>query len=88
MHTCILDGSKITDKELLHTILAQSLNFPEWYGKNLDALYDCLTDIQEETDIQLINVSDFINHLDNYAKGFIKVMNQASQINSKVHWKY
>ena len=34
-------------KELpqLHEQLAQELCFPEWYGKNLDALHDCLNDI-------------------------------------------
>ena len=87
MNICIIDGNKISDRELLHTILAQSLNFPEWYGKNLDALYDCLTDIQEETEIQLINEKSLTDHLGNYARGFFKVLIQASQINSKIHWK-
>ncbi len=26
------------------TALGHDLSFPEWYGANLDALYDCLTD--------------------------------------------
>lgn len=31
----------------LHTRLAAALSFPDWYGHNLDALYDCLTDLRE-----------------------------------------
>ena len=29
----------------LHDILASALGFPDYYGKNLDALYDMLTDL-------------------------------------------
>ena len=34
-----------------HGALAPALNFPEYYGHNLDALHDCLTDL---TDTQLV----------------------------------
>ena len=40
-----LDGQKFNSKEELHSFLADKLNFPSYYGNNLDALYDCLTDI-------------------------------------------
>ena len=51
MRICILDGNKLTNRELLHNALAESLSFPNWYGRNLDALYDCLTDFHEEAEI-------------------------------------
>jgi len=38
-------------KVLVHEYLARKLNFPASYGMNLDALYDCLTDISEPTAI-------------------------------------
>lgn len=49
-----LDGKLI--KEEGHDYLMDVLNFPEYYGKNLDALYDCLCEINCE--IELINSSD------------------------------
>lgn len=37
----------------LHQELARKLSFPQWYGANLDALYDCLTDLEEDTHLIL-----------------------------------
>lgn len=48
-----LDGKLI--KEEGHDYLKDALNFPDYYGKNLDALYDCLCEIGTETEIVLIN---------------------------------
>lgn len=39
----------------MHAILARELNFPQWYGRNLDALHDCLTAICEQTQITFLN---------------------------------
>ena len=38
-----LDGTMLRDRATAHDHLQQALGFPEWYGKNLDALYDMLT---------------------------------------------
>ena len=39
----------IADKDTLHASIAEALDFPAWYGGNLDALMDCLTDLDETT---------------------------------------
>ena len=39
----------------IHDILARELNFPQWYGRNLDALHDCLTSLCEETKITFLH---------------------------------
>jgi len=49
MRTIRLDCRQMEDREHLHDYLAQTLEFPSWYGRNLDALYDMLTDIMEDT---------------------------------------
>lgn len=43
----VLDGSQMTTREDAHEHIAQRLKFPDYYGKNLDALYDCITDIPD-----------------------------------------
>ena len=54
----ILDGKLIKEKS--HDYLKKVFDFPEYYGKNLDALYDCLTDIGVETQIELVN-SEYVS---------------------------
>lgn len=46
-----LMASLLTDKEVLHDVLARELELPEWYGRNLDALHDCLTELR---DVELV----------------------------------
>ena len=36
-----------------HAYLQAVLALPEYYGANLDALYDCLTEIEEPTEIMI-----------------------------------
>lgn len=57
MHIVYLDTREFTDKEASHAYLKEMLDFPEYYGANLDALYDCLTDLPP-TEIFLENVED------------------------------
>ena len=45
MEEKIIDCNQIHSKDDLHRIFRESLSFPEWYGDNLDALYDCLCEI-------------------------------------------
>lgn len=82
----ILDGKLIKDREMLHGVLADLPGFPDWYGRNLDALYDCLTDIQEETWIQVRNLDDLTAHLENYAAAFLKVLAAAAEENKRIHY--
>ena len=42
----------------VHAYLASALDFPAYYGNNLDALLDCLTDISAPTRIALIRMRD------------------------------
>ena len=48
-----LNGHAITHREQLHDALSEALELPEWYGRSLDALYDCLTDLSVPTTIHV-----------------------------------
>lgn len=48
-----IDCTGIENKQQLHRLLARELSFPDYYGHNLDALFDCLTDIRRETTVKL-----------------------------------
>ena len=63
MKSIILNGSKIKNMETFHEQIAVALDFPDYYGKNMDALWDCLTG-HIDTEIELIweNHINFKNH--------------------------
>ena len=44
-----IKGKEFDSLEEVHDFLRQQLDFPESYGENLSALYDCLTDLGEDT---------------------------------------
>ena len=51
----VLDGA--IGMEAIHEQLAQALQFPDFYGRNLDALYDCMTEVQTDVAFHLKNMS-------------------------------
>jgi len=53
MRKITIDCAAVSGLPQLHEVLARELDFPTWYGGNLDALYDCLTAITEETCLSL-----------------------------------
>lgn len=42
-----LDGEHLKEPQEAHEYLHEQLELPEYYGHNLDALYDCLTEMGE-----------------------------------------
>lgn len=77
---CELDGREMTTREALHGHLAQQLNLPEWYGRNLDALYDALTDMGDRV-IVLHHISCMMDSLDEYARMTLSTMIDAVKAN-------
>lgn len=49
-----LDAERLKDKASMAEYMKEALNLPEWFGGNLDALYDCLTEIDYEVTFILI----------------------------------
>ena len=72
-----IDCANIGSKEELHRVLAETLQFPAHYGKNLDALYDCLGEISRKTHLILRNWE----HIAPFAAGFRLVFNDAEDEN-------
>ena len=49
-----INFTQAASPEQAHELIAGKLDFSGYYGANLDALYDCLTDLREELHIALI----------------------------------
>lgn len=41
-----------------HDLIREKLNFPEYYGRNLDAMHDCLTDIVDDVEVFFTGVKE------------------------------
>ncbi len=70
-----LDGAMGMDA--IHDRLAEALRFPAYYGRNLDALYDCLTEVQEDAQIRLIHPE----LLERHGKVLQRLLQRAAQCN-------
>ena len=55
MEFIIIDGKRMTTVDETHRYLERTLRLPPYYGHNLDALYDCLSDLSQNVFIILIN---------------------------------
>lgn len=81
MKEIIIDGSAIFTSPDLHEALAAALSFPDYYGKNLDALYDCLTEIGEDIHLELRNWHHIETHLKDYSGKAVYVFHCAMDEN-------
>ena len=53
MNNITLKLDKFIKKEELHSYLKKKMKFPDYYGENLDAVFDCLTDIRTDTAVDI-----------------------------------
>lgn len=80
--------SEFDTVEEIHEYLAERLGFPAYYGKNLSALYDVLTDISDDTKI-IMDMTDIMNgELLEGARRMSEVMNDASSENEYLEVEY
>ena len=82
----LIDGSLIQSRDELHDALARQLSFPEWYGRNLDALYDCLTAVGEDTELVLRHGDELFAHLGLYADVMQTVLCDACDENPRLRF--
>ena len=67
-----LDGRKMDNRIKTHAYLKQTLSFPEYYGANLDALHDCLTDLYDVSIILRYSTA-MLNRMGEYGCRLIRV---------------
>lgn len=80
----LIFGSEVQTAEQLHQILASSLGFPHYYGMNLDALFDMLTDsniLSKEVYVIILNRTDLQENLGrDYFKSFVETFRDAEKV--------
>ena len=84
MRDITIDCRGFIPRSELHKAFADALSFPDYYGNNLDALHDCLTDISEETRLRLVNWADAEEKLGSYARSTKRAILEATIENKKL----
>ncbi len=74
-----LDCARLLDRAGAHTYLAEALSLPDYYGRNLDALYDCLGDLGP-TEITLERF-ELLREAGGYAEMILNVILEAAEGN-------
>lgn len=79
-----IDGNKINTVDELHDFLATELDLPNYYGKNLDALWDILSGVNTKITIKWIHFIESENKFGNYANQMVKVFEKLDRDFNKI----
>ena len=70
----ILDAARMQERKETHEYLKKELNLPDYYSENLDALYDCITDMDRPT-IEIHNLNAETE--EGYVKKVLRILDVA-----------
>lgn len=72
--------SKMISDEAVHNYFGRMLDMPKYYGRNMDALFDVLTDISEET-VFYLDEDERKGALSDAAEKLLRVLKDAAEEN-------
>ena len=87
MKQVTLNGKKMTDRESAHVYIASKLGFPDYYGKNLDALADCVSEFCPDRYIRFSHYEDAEKNLGEYAESLVEVFADIAEENPRIRFK-
>lgn len=88
MTKVILNGKRMITKEKTHAYLKRKFDFPDYYGRNLDALWDLLSVWDKELLIVIINKADVIENLNSYGNSLLKLFDELDDENRNISVRY
>ena len=68
MKRVIINFKKVTDRESFYDLIEQKLGTPDYFGRNLDALHDVLT--EKNITLEVRSFSHLCEVLGDYAEAF------------------
>lgn len=76
-----------TTMEDIHAEFRRVFNFPEYYGNNLDALHDCLTEVTEESLVLLADTDFYCKTLETKYAVFRIMLNDIVMENRNISFR-
>ncbi|MCR4895402.1 MAG: barstar family protein [Lachnospiraceae bacterium] len=80
-----IDLKDVYGADDLYQLLAEYIAFPDYFGNNLDALFDVFTEISEETEITFTGGAEAEAVMGKFARSFKKMCARASEENPCLH---
>ena len=82
-----LDFTNVKYYRQIHEIIKKELDFPDYYGGNWDAFWDCITDMvgDDPMHIEIIGIDVIRNKFDDTADMIINILRDVKHYN---HDKY
>lgn len=88
MRKAILNGKRMISREVAHAYLKRKLGFPDYYGRNLDALWDLLTTIHEPFEIRIFNRDSILEKMGEYGERLLSTLDEAAEENPRITVEY
>ena len=82
----ILDGRKMIDQGSAHAYMIKQFHFPFYYGRNLDALWDMLSEYNERTEIYLFHGNRLLENMPDYGRKLIALFKEAAEENEHLYF--
>ena len=79
-----LDGLELACIEDVHARFEQALPLPDYYGRNLDALFDCLTDLPEAATVRLLHREVLEERLGWRGRALVRLLRRAAEENARL----
>ena len=80
-----LNAMYMVSRAAAHDHLKDKLQLPDYYGRNLDALYDLLSAWEGVLSIRLVNSHMLEENLGGYGNALLTTLREADENNPNVH---
>lgn len=81
METIVIDGERMLNRRAAHDHLAEQLSLPDYYGRNLDALYDLLTEREGPVRLVVRHQGTILSWLGEYGAALCQTLEDAGRAN-------
>lgn len=84
----VLNFEGVSDKEEFYAIIQDAIEVPDYFGNNLDALYDVLTEDFEEKTIVVKGIEQSSDGMRDYMKRFRRLCDDVAEENEAIRFVF
>ena len=85
MKVVLLDGNRIKNSNDMHQAFIDALELPDYYGRNLDALFDVLSETTDEIGVIIVNNERLADALGNRWTGLLRLLVDLKRLRRGFH---